>query len=1015
MHRDSVKPRHVCARAATLALLAGLLAGCPEEKQDTPPGPGLALGATRLTTVEGGPGQPVTVALTAAPSAAVSVRFQLTGDEGVLREPGGTDDVATAIVIFTPADWSIPQVLTVLPVDDLVKDGDQTYTITVSVLSSTDPAYLELPVREIEVTNVDDDVPGFTITTVDGEAFATTSESGGGTSFSVRLTMPPSAGLHLPVRSSDITEAGVGRWAGEEVETVYLYFDAYNWDVGQTVLVSGVDDAIDDGNQHCAVVVGPPAGAPEYAPLLPKTLPVTNLDDDAAGITVTAGADPLLTSEGGATATFTVRLNTEPLVDVIVPVTSPLPSEGLLSSGVQDGLASITLTFTPSNWSTPQAVTITGQDEPGVPTVGDDVGYDVTVGPATGDPLYAALAAQTVRVLNVDNDAAAVVVPAVGGPALQTRESGARTATFTVSLTRAPTAALVVPVTVDDATEALLAVPGSPGVYAPVIVLDFTPDDWQSPRTVTVIGQADATADGNREYLVTVGTPTGAAEYEGLAPQQVEAINVDTDVAGFTVSATTISHTEAAAAATFTVSLNVMPAADVTIPVVSGSAADGLLTGGDSGGAAVPALTLTFTPADWSTPQTVQVTGPRDDVDDGDKTYAITVGPSQGPGGYAGLAAKTVAATAVDADSSAIILQASSAMWTPEAGGTGTFTVRLRTIPTGTVTLPVSVDDPSEALLSAGGSPAASLSLTFDASNWDEPQTVTVTGQQDSLLDGTRVYSITVGPPSGDDAIYNGLTPGGISGATADDEVGISEGTDTPVPVALDVPRESQVGPGSQSFYVVTAPAGATLEVGLAGVTADVSLTADDDGDYATGNSWTLAVTTAWEVRTGLVLVPAGGQVFLRVATSSSAGAGYRVTARRVYAALDLPKTIPDNTPAGVTSSIVVTDAPTSLAKVIVKVGVSHRYITDITLTLRSPAGTSVRLAVHNGGYGTTTFDDAAPDPITATIPYVTTYRPYDPLSTLNGQDANGTWQLTAVDSVLPDAGTLGSWSLEFQ
>ena len=58
------------------------------------------------------------------------------------------------------------------------------------------------------------------------------------------------------------------------------------------------------------------------------------------------------------------------------------------------------------------------------------------------------------------------------------------------------------------------------------------------------------------------------------------------------------------------------PSDNVTIPVSSSNPDEGV---------ASPS-SLTFTPADWRTPQTVTVTGVDDDVDDGDVPYTIILG-----------------------------------------------------------------------------------------------------------------------------------------------------------------------------------------------------------------------------------------------------------------------------------------------------------------------------------------------------------------------------------------------------
>ena len=71
----------------------------------------------------------------------------------------------------------------------------------------------------------------------------------------------------------------------------------------------------------------------------------------------------------------------------------------------------------------------------------------------------------------------------------------------------------------------------------------------------------------------------------------------------------------------------------------------------------------------------------------------------------------------------------------------------LDTAPTGTVVFDVTHTDSTEAV-------ASPTTLTFDASNWDVPQTVTITGVNDDLDDGTTVSHviISVNDDASDDA-----------------------------------------------------------------------------------------------------------------------------------------------------------------------------------------------------------------------------------------------------------------------
>lgn len=94
-----------------------------------------------------------------------------------------------------------------------------------------------------------------------------------------------------------------------------------------------------------------------------------------------------------------------------------------------------------------------------------------------------------------------------------------------------------------------------------------------------------------------------------------------------------------------------------------------------------------------------------------------------------------------------------NALVTTGSGGKASFSVRLQSPPTAVVTLDVSSSDPAK------GVPVPGM-LIFDANNWFQPQTVTVTGQN-GTSDGS--YTILLAPASSADPGYQGLDPEDVS------------------------------------------------------------------------------------------------------------------------------------------------------------------------------------------------------------------------------------------------------------
>lgn len=155
-----------------------------------------------------------------------------------------------------------------------------------------------------------------------------------------------------------------------------------------TVTLTGLDNAIDDGDRTVEVAIATLTNA---TPSTPQPLTLTLLDDDTAGITVTPESG-LITTEAGGTATFTVVLNSQPTGNVTLSLTSSDSGEGTVAPG--------SLTFTPGNFDRPQTVTVTGIDD-SIPD--GDIAYTIQTQAATSsDPNYDGLNPPNVRVTNQD-------------------------------------------------------------------------------------------------------------------------------------------------------------------------------------------------------------------------------------------------------------------------------------------------------------------------------------------------------------------------------------------------------------------------------------------------------------------------------------------------------------------------------------------------------------------------------------------------------------------------------------
>lgn len=101
---------------------------------------------------------------------------------------------------------------------------------------------------------------------------------------------------------------------------------------------------------------------------------------------------------------------------------------------------------------------------------------------------------------------------------------------------------------------------------------------------------------------------------------------------------------------------------------------------------------------------------------------------------------------------------------TAEFGSRATFTVRLRSQPAADVTIGVSSSDTTEGTVST-------TALVFTPGNWNVPQTVTVVGVDDWLVDGAVSYRVVTAPAVSSDAAYNRLDAADVTLTNLDDDV----------------------------------------------------------------------------------------------------------------------------------------------------------------------------------------------------------------------------------------------------
>ena len=833
---------------------------------------GLTVSETSVSTTEAsgaGRTDDFTVRLDTIPSATVTVDVASSDTDEAAVSPASIKFGATADPDNSIFAWDDPQTVTVTGADDDVDDGSRTYSVTLD-LSSADTNYDGLDTVSVSGTNTDDDTAGLTASKT---AVSTTEASGAGRSetFTVELDTEPTATVTVAVgvTGGDTDEATVSPTSISFGATANTGANppVYKWDDARTVTVTGADDDVDDGDRTYTVTLNPDSAAgmsgdANYRDSV-ATASVTgsNVDDDTAGLTLSKTA--VATGEDGTTDSFTVALATEPTATVTVTIMSSDTNEATVSPGTLRFAAAADASDANNpvyKWDDARTVTVTGVDDS---VDEDDKTYTITVNPdsaagQSGDAKYRDdVATASVPGTNADDDDEPTV--GIDSPSVPEGNSGETDLTFTVSLSAASGKRVTVNYALDSIDDGT-ATAGAD--YAALAAGMLTFAAGETRKTVPVRVRGDTAEESDETVRLTLSGPVNAT-LDVTKTTGVGTIR-DDDGMGLTVSKTAVSTSEPAETDGFTVRLATAPSATVTVSVS--------VAGGDTDEAAVSPSSIRFgarampgaSPPvyKWDDPRTVTVTGRDDDVDDGDRSYAIALSSSSSDAGYDNLL-KTVSGTNAD-DDTAGLTTSKSMVLTGEDASTDTFTVRLATEPTAAVTVAVAIGgtDPDEATANPG-------TLTFSTMNWDTPQTVTVTGADDADADGERPYTVTLTAAS-TDAGYSGLSAS-VSGRNGDNEgaalwvsrtvVTTSEpsGTDdftvrlatapsAAVTVSVSVTGgdtdEAAVSPASITFGATAMPS-ASPPVVLWSAAQTVTVTGADDSVDDDDRSYTITVSSS--------------------------------------------------------------------------------------------------------------------------------------------------------------------------
>ena len=753
-----------------------------------------------------------------------------TGDVTVtIGGTAGTDLTLNASTLtFTAVSWSAAQTVTVTA----APDGDTTddpATLTHAVGSVADSDYANVTADSVAVTVEDVVGAGVTISET-----SLPIDEGDSDTYTVVLDTRPVGDVTVTLGGLGGTDLSVGSSS--------LTFKPENWSTAQTVNVSAAQDAdaVDDTATITHTVSS--SADSDYDGLSADSLGIVVNDDDDPGITV---SDNTLTVNEGASTTYTVVLDTQPIADVTVAVTAP---------GGSDITADPTsLTFTDSNWATAQTVTVSAAQD--ADALDDPV--TVTHAASSTDDDYSGISVSDVNVTVIDDEDIPVTV-SFGQASYTVAESDdpsttnvtENEVTVTVTLSADPEREVVI---------SLLRVNqggATSGDYSGVpAAVTFQSGDTE--QTFTFAAAYDTLDDDGESVRLSFGilpnavtAGTHAATTVAIADDDDPSVTVRFAQATYSVaesddpSTTNVTENDV----TVTVELSADPERTVEIPIITTN--QGGAGNGDYEG--VPAR-VTF--ASGETTQTFTFTAQPDALDDDGESVELTFG-SLPTRVSAGVPAATTVTIADDDDPAVTVSFARSAYTVAESDDPLTLSTTENEV---TVTVRLSADPEREvevALLrvNQGGASSSDYSgvpnrLTFQSG--DTEQNFTFTAEPDNADDDGESVKLTLG--SLPDRVSAGTHPSTTVAITDDDDPAVTvsfgnsthavaEGHDVTVTVTLSADPERTVEvpitvtnvDGATSADYSGVPPRLTFNAGDTTQTFDFSATddaVDDDGE----------------------------------------------------------------------------------------------------------------------------------------------------------------------------------------
>ena len=681
-------------------------------------------------------------------------------------------------------------------------------------------------------------------------------------------------------------------------------------------------------------------------------------DDDTRGIAVSKATltideadDEMTNATKENEGTYEVVLKSEPTGTVTVTIAN----EGTKVATVKPS----SLTFDKDNWEMAQMVTVLAEDDT-IDDTGDQKTTTIshTVSAAGTDYEYEEVKDVAVTVIDDDEAPTALTITVDTDTGTDSEQNtisegaGRPTVRITATLDGDTQFATNQTITITVGADGDSATEGQGGDYATVDNFEITlPAKAASVTHDLTLTISDDTVDEPDETVTVTG------ELDGVTVTDTMFTIVDNDATPtvtLVLTPASINESGATNASTITATMDGNSSDAVTLTVSAtpvSPAVAGDLTLSDNKTLTIPANTQASTGV-------VTIAAVDNDVDAEDKTVTVS---ATATGGNALVKAPGSQTLTITDDDTRGITVSKATLTLDEEDNTATmeadehqntYTVVLDSEPSGgTVTIGVASGDTNI----AGVAPAT---LTFTASNWDEPQTVTVTAVPDGIDNEMDRREATISHTvSATGTDYDGVTASGVTFTVNDD--------DGPSTLSINSPSVTEVDGGATATLTFTVQLKPESDKRVTVDYADTRTGTATSGntDYATLASGTLTFMPS-ETSKSVAVTVSGDDideldetVVVRLSSPSNATLTGGVTT------LDGTGTINDNDP---TPTVSIADAA-AVSEGNVATPDSPNNMTFV-VTLSAVSGLEVTVPYTLSGTATAGTDYTEPDPRSITI-----------------------------------------------